>query len=327
VTLRHAFGRVKKGKGGLQEVRSFAANLDGNINRIAQQLRDGTFRFGGYTYFNVYEPKERLIAAAPIRERVVHHAIIAVCGARLENSIVPHSFACRKGMGQWTAVARAHHLAGRHPWALKIDIKSYFDSIDHEILLDMIGRKIKDVRLLSLMRDLVESYTSAKFGHGRGVPIGNLTSQYFANLYLDPLDRMPGPPRVRYMDDTLFFRYSGRAARIRSNHPRVSFGTPCALAEPQIQRTVPYGGRRELPGVPTFSGQGRAVAREQAAVPRQAAPIWARVPARRDDGGGLPEPRDGALRLPPQHRFRDLPRGASATRCYSDFLTSNRVRS
>lgn len=110
-------------------------------------------------------------------------------------------------------MARAQEFARRHPWCLKLDIKSYFDSIDQQILLKLLARKIKDAQLLRLIECLLASYATAP---GKGLPIGNLTSQYFANLYLDPFDRwaseVPRRGYVRYMDDMLVF---GERAELR----------------------------------------------------------------------------------------------------------------
>jgi hypothetical protein len=301
ITLSHAFGRVKQGKARDCDVRAFAANLTANINQLAHELREGTFRFGGYRYFSVHEPKERRIAAAPVRERIVHHAIIAVCGTRLENSLTPHTYACRKDMGQWKAVSRAFSLAGRHEWALKVDIKSYFDSIDHEILLDMLARKIKDKRLLALMHNLVASYATAP---GRGLPIGNLTSQYFANLYLDPLDRLPGPPRVRYMDDTIFFRRARRIARIQPKASRFFGNAARGASEPQVRRTFPHSARRELFGMPRVLLPRGTLEGEQASFPREVAVLRLGFPRWSHGVLGLPASCHRAVRLFAPDAFR-----------------------
>ena len=204
--LAAAFNRVCCGKRRRADIREYAANLEENLNALHRRLAAGMFRFGNYNFFKIYDPKERTIAAAPVEERIVHHALIAVIGGRLERALIDKSYACRKGKGQWAAVAEAKRLAARHEWCLKLDIRHFFDSIDHEILLRLLERKIKDRRVLALLQQLVESYETEP---GKGVPIGNLTSQYFANLYLDRLDRFLTQSRsaaeVRYMDDMLVF--------------------------------------------------------------------------------------------------------------------------
>ena len=205
--LAAAFNRVCKGKRGRGDIRQYAENLEENLNALHRKLVRGTFRFGKYNFFKISDSKERMIAAAAVDERIVHHALIAVIGERLERSLVDKSYACRKGKGQWQAVAEARRLARKHEWCLKMDIRHFFDSIDHGIMLWILARKIKDRRVLELLRQLVESY---EVEPGKGLPIGNLTSQYFANLYLDGLDRFltqrrRGAEIVRYMDDVLVF--------------------------------------------------------------------------------------------------------------------------
>ncbi len=204
--LAAAFYRVKRGKGGQAAVRAFAADYPARMEALRAALAAGTFRFGTYHFFKVFDPKERVIAAAALEERIVHHALIAVCGERLEKGLVDHTYACRKGKGQLKAVAHARRCASRHPWCLKLDIRRYFDSIDHAVLLAQLRRKIKDTRVLALFAQLIASYETAP---GKGLPIGNLTSQYFANLYLDPFDRRVTASGAfsyaRYMDDMVVF--------------------------------------------------------------------------------------------------------------------------
>ena len=204
--LEAAFGQVQKGKRGRPDIQEWRSHLEQHLNRLLDDLLHEDFRFGNYTVFQVFDPKPRTIYAADVRERVIHHAVINVCGERLEAALIDDSYACRRGKGQWKAVERAQEFARRHEWCLKLDIKSYFDSIDQQILLKLLARKIKDAQLLRLIECLLASYATAP---GKGLPIGNLTSQYFANLYLAPFDRwaseIPHRGYVRYMDDMLLF--------------------------------------------------------------------------------------------------------------------------
>ena len=204
--LLDAFAAVRRGHRRSRAVAAFAADLHVNLARVREDLLSGDFRFGNYFLFKVFDPKERLIAAAPVRERVIHHAVMNVCGARLERCLIDHTYACRRGKGQWKAVEAARRYARLHAWCLKLDIRRYFDSIDHAVLSGLLGRLFKDRRLLGLFRALVASYETAP---GKGLPIGNLTSQHFANLYLAPADRLVSAcgavGYVRYMDDMLVF--------------------------------------------------------------------------------------------------------------------------
>lgn len=205
--LSSAFKKVRRGKSHRPDMIAFQENLRWNLLGIREDLLSGNFSLGRYHIFKVFDPKERTIHAAPVRERVIHHAIINLCGPWLERPLIENTFACRVGKGQWAAIAKARQLSRKHPWCLKLDIKSYFDSIDQEILFSMLLGKFKDPRLLDLFRELLSTYHST--APGKGLPIGNLTSQYFANVYLAPFDRLASCRNnhgyVRYMDDILIF--------------------------------------------------------------------------------------------------------------------------
>ncbi len=176
---------------------------------------------GAYRYFKIYEPKERIVAAAPFRDRVVHHALVRVLEPLLEPRLLEESFACRKGKGTHAGMRRALHHARRHPFALKCDLKRYFPSIDHGIFTAEITRVVADERVMGLIGKILASHRDgicreygedlfAFMDHPRGLPIGNLTSQFFANIHLDRFDhfvkqelRVPG--YVRYVDDFILF--------------------------------------------------------------------------------------------------------------------------
>lgn len=171
------------------------------------QLRDellrGTVAFGPYRSFEVYDPKHRTIRVAPFRDRVCHHALMNVCEPTLERYLIHDSYACRKGKGVHQAVLRAHAYARRYVWYLKMDVSKFYDSVDHERLMRLLARRFKDVRLLAVFARLVASYQTSP---GKGLPIGNLTSQHFANQYLGVLDHyvkevLGARAYVRYMDD------------------------------------------------------------------------------------------------------------------------------
>lgn len=202
-----AFVAVRRGHARSKSVQAFANNLQDNLTEISAALRAQRPGFGDYHFFQIFDPKERTICAASVRERVIHHAVIRVCGAWMERSLTQDCFACRKGYGQFKALERAQHYLRSTPWFLKMDVTKYFDSIRHDLLLGLLARKFKDRRLLGLFEQLLDSYHTEP---GCGLPIGNLTSQYFANLYLDGFDhyvrevcQLPG--YVRYMDDMLAF--------------------------------------------------------------------------------------------------------------------------
>jgi hypothetical protein len=205
--LRLAFWKAQKGKSMNPEVVLFRENQDARLLEIRERLLDGSCRFGSYHYFTIHDPKKRIICAAPFAERVVHHAVMNICAIDFDNRQIPYSYACRKNRGTFAAVEQAAVYQKKYQWFLKLDVRKYFDSIDHEILFEKLQGMYKDKHLLNLFRKIIDSYHA---GDGTGVPIGNLTSQYFANHYLSFADRQAVeqlriPAYVRYMDDMLLW--------------------------------------------------------------------------------------------------------------------------
>lgn len=201
--IRVAFWKAAKGKRTRPATQRFAADLEAQVGRMSGELADGTFAFGDYRRFRVFDPKERVIHAAAFRERVAHHALLNVCEPVLERAAVFDSYACRKGKGRLLAIERAQSHARRFAWFLKMDVRKYFDSIPHARLLELLEGKFKDPVVLRLFDSVVRSYSSSE---GRGLPIGSLTSQHFANFYLGRLDRLAleslqAGGYARYMDD------------------------------------------------------------------------------------------------------------------------------
>ena len=202
--LRKAALRAAHGKRRARSVAAFLLDLEPEILRLRRELLAGTWRPGVPTTFTITDPKERTISAAPFSDRVVHHALMDRLEPVLERRMVYESFACRKGRGTHRARRHAQRLLRRHGWSLKLDVERFFPSLRHDVVLETIGRVVKDRQVL----DLCEVLVRAGGEHGKGLPIGNLTSQWFANLVLDRLDhhvkdvlRIPG--YARYMDDCL----------------------------------------------------------------------------------------------------------------------------
>ncbi len=197
--------RAAQGKRGRQEVVAFFERLEAEISGIVQALRDGSFQFQEYRNFAIRDPKTRTIHAPSFRDRVVHHAIIAVTGPVFECGAGPHSYACRAGRGQHAALAQARAWMRRGDWFLKVDVAKYYDSIPHELLRQRLARRFRESRLLALFGRLLDSYATVA---GHGLPIGALTSQYLGNFYLDACDHWISqelriPRSLRYMDDFL----------------------------------------------------------------------------------------------------------------------------
>ena len=205
--LNEAFLRAAKGKSGFFPVIAFRENYDRNIYELARQLADGTFNFGNYHFFTIFDPKKRRICAASFPERVAFHALMRVCHPFFENRQVADSYSSRISKGTYAALDRARHFARKYQFFAKLDVTKYFDSINHTILFRMLCRMFKDDRLLDSFNKIINSYSVCE---NSGLPIGNLTSQYFANHYLTYADRFlydecKIPGLVRYMDDTLIF--------------------------------------------------------------------------------------------------------------------------
>jgi hypothetical protein len=205
--LRSAYWKAQRGKSTKRDVVAFRSNFDANIRNLSRQLLDGSCQLGNYNYFTIYDPKRRVICAAAFDERVVHHAIMNVCAQDFENRQSPWSYACRKGRGTFAALEQAARNQRRYKWHLKLDARKYFDSIDHAILFAKLQRMYKDPKLLDLFRRIIDSYHASD---DKGLPIGNLTSQYFANHYLSFADKyaveqLRIPAYIRYMDDMLLW--------------------------------------------------------------------------------------------------------------------------
>ena len=185
--LRLAFLKAQIGKSTKKDVISFREHLDTNLLQIRNQLLDGSYRCGNYHYFTVFDPKERVICAAEFSERVVHHAIMNICAVDFENKQITYSYACRKGKGTFAAIKQAACYQKKYAWFLKLDVRKYFNSIDHAILFSQLQRMYKDEAFLNLLwQIIIDSYHATD---EKGVPIGNLTSQYIANHYLSYADK------------------------------------------------------------------------------------------------------------------------------------------
>lgn len=203
--IRIAFFKAAKGKDDKREVREFRNQLEKRILEIREKLILGQYHFGQYRFFTIYDPKKRLICAAAFGERVVFHAMMNICHANFERYQIYDSYASRVGKGVSKALERAQFFCRKYMWYLKMDIRKYFDSISHEVLKKLLLKRFKDKKLINLFDRLIESYASEE---GKGIPIGNLTSQYFANHYLAVADHyakevLGVKAYIRYMDDII----------------------------------------------------------------------------------------------------------------------------
>ncbi len=223
--LLQAAHRAQKGRRYRDSTLAFNARLEENLHVLRRELLDGSYEPGEYRDFFIEDSKKRLISAAPYRDRVVHHAVMAVIEPLFDRSFIFDTYACRKGKGSHAALLRFRRFLAGHRYVLKCDIRKYFQSMDHEILLAKLERRIACAPTMDLLRRIVGSrdfnaesppvYFSgddlfAPIVRRRGIPVGNLTSQFFANLYLNDFDHwlteeLRAGPYVRYVDDFCVF--------------------------------------------------------------------------------------------------------------------------
>ncbi|MBN1137802.1 MAG: RNA-dependent DNA polymerase [Anaerolineae bacterium] len=211
-------------------VAEFELDLEQNLWALHEELRDQCYRPGGYRHFTIHKPKVRRISAAPFRDRVVHHALMQVTWPIFEARMIHDSYACRVGKGMHRAVDRCQQFARAYRYVLQCDVVQFFPSIDHAILRAQLARHIAcrdTLRLIDLIlasgEGVLNDHYDMVYFHGddllaacrpRGLPIGNLTSQNWANVYLNDLDqfvkhelrdRGRSPAYLRYCDDFLLF--------------------------------------------------------------------------------------------------------------------------
>ena len=202
--LEEAYRKARQGKRGLAPAASFERRLEDHLVGLQDELRDGAYRPGPYHSFYIHEPKRRLISAAPFRDRVVHHALCNVIEPLFEHRFIFDSYANRVGKGTHRALDRCQHFARRYPYALQLDVVQFFPSIDHALLRQALARVIGDSQVLFPGDDLFATLRP------RGLPIGNLTSQFWANVYLNGLDHfvkreLKAAAYLRYVDDLALF--------------------------------------------------------------------------------------------------------------------------
>ena len=204
--LFDAWSEFRKDKRRKKDVAEFELGLEDNVFRLHDDLVNGTYKHGGYFSFYIHDPKKRHIHKASVRDRLLHHAIIRVIEPMWDKKFIFDSWSSRKYKGTHFAVKRLHKIGlklsknhSRTLWMLKLDIRKFFDSVDHKILLRILREKTFDNRLVNLFEDIVESFNP-------GIPLGNLTSQIFANIYMNKLDQfvkheIKVEGYIRYADD------------------------------------------------------------------------------------------------------------------------------
>jgi retron-type reverse transcriptase len=220
--LLAAAKKAQKGKRFQENVGRFNVNLENELVRLQGELLEKTYQPGGYRSFLIYEPKERMISAAPYRDRVVHHALCNVIAPLFERTFIYDSYANRVGKGTHRAILRYQEFCRKNKFALKCDVKKFFPSIDLEILKTEIRRTIACPDTLWLINRIIDGSNEQEpvieyfpgddlftpFERRKGLPIGNLTSQFFANVYLNRFDHFVKEKLrckfyLRYVDDAV----------------------------------------------------------------------------------------------------------------------------
>ena len=190
---------------------NFEMQLEDNVFSLYKVLVRGTYVHSPYKYFQIFDNKKRSIFKAEVKDRIIHQIIYDYLISLFEKDFISDSYASRKNKGQYKAVDTFRYFTklascdSKKCFVLKCDVKKYFDNIDHNILLDLISAKITDSNILIIIKSIIYSYNSES-GRNKGVPLGNITSQIFANIYLNVLDYYTKEELgcryyVRYNDD------------------------------------------------------------------------------------------------------------------------------
>lgn len=207
--LFRSWRTYRKGKGRKADVMEFERHLEDNLFDLHRRLKEREYVHDEYSYFRITDPKKRDIYKSTVRDRIVHQALYTYLCRIYEPLFIEHSFSSRKGKGVHKGVAALFLMAKKQEkekkrcLMMKCDIRKYFESIDHGILLEILRNTIRDERVMDLLETIVDSFCKE---FGRGIPLGNITSQIFANVYLNELDRfvlsdLGVREYVRYNDD------------------------------------------------------------------------------------------------------------------------------
>ncbi|HSX40046.1 MAG TPA: reverse transcriptase/maturase family protein [Candidatus Saccharimonadales bacterium] len=208
--LLQAWNEFAKGKRKKQDVREFERNLEDNLFALHKSLADKTYRHGNYKSFYVNDPKRRHIHKASVADRVVHHLLYTYLYELFDKTFIHDSYSCRLEKGTHRAVKRLETFVRKVSrnytkpcFVLHCDIKKFFASVDHGVLFTLLQKKIADENMLQLLFTVIDSFHTEK---AKGIPLGNLTSQVFANIYMHELDQfvkqeMKIPYYIRYADD------------------------------------------------------------------------------------------------------------------------------
>ena len=217
ISLEHLFlcwEQFRRGKRKRKDVQIFERHLEDEIFQLHEELKTDAYLHNPYRKFYVFDPKERHISKASIRDRLVHHMIYNVLNAIYDPRFIFHSFSCRLDKGTHVGIEylnrmlkKCSHNNTRPVYGLKMDVRRFFDTLNHSMLKHLLEQQIKDQQVLNLIGLVIDSFKVSSDENGnRGIPLGNVTSQIFSNIYLHELDhfvkhRLREPFYLRYCDD------------------------------------------------------------------------------------------------------------------------------
>lgn len=268
-----AAAKARRGKSRRPDVENWWLRRETEILRLREELLSGEYQPGAYRFFEIHDPKRRMIAAAPFRDRVVHHALCNFMAPVLERRFIARSYSCQVGKGTTAARECCRQLTNRFAYVLKCDVRKFFPSIDQQILREKLASQIRCPGVRGLTEKIIGSYQTgpevpaALFlgddlgeasQRARGLPIGNLTSQLWGNYYLDDMDHWltetgQHGAYLRYTDDFLLFgNDQGRLWELRACVVEQLAAVRLKLAEPKsrllaTREGVPFCGFRFLP--------------------------------------------------------------------------------
>jgi RNA-directed DNA polymerase len=257
--LRLAARKARRGKSRKPDVEDFWLNEESHLHRLHEELSTGAWMPGGYHTFKIFEPKQRVISAAPFADRVVHHALCNLMQPVLERRFIARSFSCQVGKGTTAARDCVRKLVSSHRHVLKCDVRKFFDSIDHEVLLAKLREALPNKGVMGLCERIIASHHTQERARRCGLPIGNLTSQLWGNFYLDGMDHLITEVErhgayARYTDD--FPLFSDDKKRLWGLRERIvehlaTLHLELALPKSQMmacREGVPFCGFRFYPG-------------------------------------------------------------------------------
>lgn len=264
-----AWKKASKGKRRGAACAQFEYKLADNLLELQNDLLDGRYQSGGYSHFYIHEPKRRMISAAPFRDRVVHHALCNIIEPIFEQKFITHSYANRKNKGTHKAIDCLQKYSRHYKYVLRMDIVKHFPSIDHQILMHSLEKYLSDSQTLSLCQTIIDSGKNIHKQNAdnrlfpkddllslcrpSGLPIGNLTSQFWSNCYLHPFDlfvtrELSCKGYLRYVDDFALFSNSKqqlwewkKRIRIRLEALRLRFHEHSAQVVP-VNSGIPWLG-------------------------------------------------------------------------------------